>query len=298
MPFEAIQASFHQAGAGVIFALASAPLWYAANAFGLGLLLEGRVGYRHLFHNQVVGEAMNTIVPLAGLGGDVFRVRHLAGFVGTAAATRAVVQDRLVHALSGPLFAGTALWLTVWLVPLGPALATSLAITAGLLVTGGALMLLFMLTPYSSRWSAAILRRLSRSSSGVRFEPPPRRLVLAVLAAKLVGRTLNLVEIAVILHLLGLAVSAPLVIAVAGLLSASAVVFFMVPQGLGVNEAGIAGAFSMVGAGGPAGLAFGLIRRARVVTWAAIGLGLETSLWGWKRLRARRPEEAALADGA
>jgi len=93
-------------------------------------------------------------------------------------------------------------------------------------------------------------------------------------------------------------VTPPLVIAIAGLLSASAVVFFMVPQGLGVNEAGIAGAFSMVGAGGPAGLAFGLIRRARVVTWAAIGLALQTSLWGWKRLRARRPEEAALADGA
>ena len=46
------------------------------------------------------------------------------------------------------------------------------------------------------------------------------------------------------------------------------------------------------------GALFGLIRRARVVTWAAIGLALQTSLWGWKRLRARRPEEAALADGA
>jgi len=298
MPFESILASFHDAGAGVLLVFATAPLWYAANAFGLGLLLEGRVGYRHLFHNQVVGEAMNTIVPLAGLGGDVFRVRHLSTFVGTAAATRAVVQDRLVHALSGPLFAGIAIWLTVWLVPLGPALAASLALTAGLLVAAGSAALLFMLTPYSSRWSGAILRRLSRSSRGVTFEPPPRRLVLAVLGAKLVGRTLNLVEIAVILHLLGLAVTPPLVIAIAGLLSASAVVFFMVPQGLGVNEAGIAGAFSMVGAGGPAGLAFGLIRRARVVTWAAIGLALQTSLWGWKRLRARRPEEAALADGA
>ncbi|HYU16785.1 MAG TPA: hypothetical protein VEL05_11955 [Candidatus Acidoferrum sp.] len=31
-----------------------------------------------------VGEAMNTIAPLAGLGGDQFRVRRLSGEVGAA----------------------------------------------------------------------------------------------------------------------------------------------------------------------------------------------------------------------
>jgi len=298
MPFDSIEASFRNAGAGVLLAFATAPLWYASNAFGLGLLLEGRVGFRHLMHNQVVGEAMNTIVPLAGLGGDVFRVRHLAGLVGTGPATRAVVQDRLVHVLSGPLFAGATIVLTLWLVPLEPAVAAGLGLTAGLLLAGGAALLAFLLTPYSTRWSAAFLRRLSRSSSGVTFEPPRRRLVLAVLAAKLVGRALNLIEIAIILRILGLEVSPALVIAVAGLLTASAVVFFMVPQGLGVNEAGIAGAFSLVGVAAPHGLAFGLIRRARVVTWAALGIAIHTSVWGWKRLRSRRPEEAALADGA
>ncbi len=298
MPFEAIEAAFDNAGAGVILVFVTAPLWYAANAVGLGLLLGGRVGIRHLFHNQVVGEAMNTIVPLAGLGGDVFRVRHLAGLVGAAPATRAVVQDRLIHALSGPLFAGAAIALTLWLVPLEPAVAAGLAVTAGLLIAAGGVLLVFMLTPYSTRWSGALFRRLSRGGAGVSFEPPRRRLVLAVLAAKLAGRALNLVEIAVILHILGLAASPQLVIAIAGLLSASAVVFFMVPQGLGVNEAGIAGAFTMVGVAAPYGLAFGLIRRARVVTWAALGLTLQAAIWGWKRLRARRPAEAAVADGA
>jgi 1L-myo-inositol 1-phosphate cytidylyltransferase / CDP-L-myo-inositol myo-inositolphosphotransferase len=298
MPFESIHVAFQDAGAGLLLVFATAPLWYAANATGLGLLLEGRVGFRHLFHNQMVGEAMNTIVPLAGLGGDVFRARHLATLVGAAPATRAVVQDRLIHALSGPLFAGAAIALTVWLVPLEPAVAAGLAVTAALLLAAGGVLLAFMLTPYSSRWSGALFRRLSRRSGEVTFEPPRRRLVLAVLAAKMAGRLLNLVEIALILQILGLEISPPLVIAIAGLLSASAVVFFMVPQGLGVNEAGIAGAFGLLGVAAPYGLAFGLIRRARVVTWAALGLALQTSLWGWKRLRARRPAEAALADGA
>jgi 1L-myo-inositol 1-phosphate cytidylyltransferase / CDP-L-myo-inositol myo-inositolphosphotransferase len=294
MPLESIEEAFRGVGAGVVLAFVAAPLWYAANAFGIGLLVGGRVRFRHLFYNQVVGEAMNTIVPLAGLGGDLFRVRHLGEFVGTAAATRAVVQDRLVHALSGPLFAGAAIGLTLWMVPLDPGLTAGLAATAAVLLAAGLALLGFALTPYPTRWSAALLRRLT-GSSAEQIESLPRKRIAALLGVKMIGRMLNLVEIAIILRLLGLEANAELVVAIAGLLSASAVVFFMVPQGLGVNEAGIAGAFSMLGLAASSGLAFGLIRRARVVTWAGIGLALQLAAWGWKRLRARAPAGAVVA---
>jgi CDP-L-myo-inositol myo-inositolphosphotransferase len=297
MPIDSIDQAFRDAGGGVLLAFAVAPLWYAANAFGIGLLLDGRVRFRHLFYNQVVGEAMNTIVPLAGLGGDVFRVRHLGQFVGTAAATRAVVQDRLVHALSGPLFAGTAIALTLWLVPLQPAVAAGLTATASLLLGGGLVLLGFILTPYPTRWSAALVRRLT-GAAGATVEPLRRGRVAGVLAAKMTGRLLNLVEIAIILRLLGLPVTPAVVIAIAGLLTASAVVFFFVPQGLGVNEAGIAGAFTMVGLAAPFGLAFGLLRRARVVAWAAIGVAVQLSAWGLRRARPERPAAAAVAEGS
>jgi CDP-L-myo-inositol myo-inositolphosphotransferase len=297
MPIESIELAFRNAGTGVVLAFAAAPLWYAANAFGIGLLVDGRVRFRHLFYNQVVGEAMNTIVPLAGLGGDVFRVRHLGEFVGTAAATRAVVQDRLVHALSGPLFAGAAIALTIWLVPLDPAVVAGLAVSSALLLGGGLVLLGLVLSPYPTRWSAAIVRRLTGSVGGP-IGALSRMRVGGVLTAKMVGRLLNLVEITIILRLLGLEASPELVIAIAGLLTASAVVFFMVPQGLGVNEAGIAGAFTIVGLAAPFGLAFGLIRRARVVTWAALGIALQLSVWGWRRLRLSRPHAAVAAQGS
>jgi 1L-myo-inositol 1-phosphate cytidylyltransferase / CDP-L-myo-inositol myo-inositolphosphotransferase len=297
MPIDAIDQAFRGAGAGVVFAFAAAPLWYAANAIGIGMLVGGGVRFRHLFYNQVVGEAMNTIVPLAGLGGDLFRVRHLTELVGAATATRAVVQDRLVHALSGPLFAGAAIALTLWLVPLDPALMAGLAATAAVLLGAGVALLVFTLSPYPTRWSGALLRRLSGSADRS-LEALPRRRIAAVLGMKLVGRLLNLVEIAIILRLLGIEASPALIVAIAGLLSASAVLFFMVPQGLGVNEAGIAGAFSMVGLAASSGLAFGLIRRARVVTWAALGLGLQLAVWSWKRARARPPAGAAVAQGS
>ena len=287
MPVGAIEQAFDQAGGGIILAFAAAPLWYAANAWGLGLLLDGRVRFRNLFYIQVVGEAMNTIVPLAGLGGDVFRARHLSELVGTAVATRAVVEDRLVNVLSGPLFAGAAIALTIWMVPLDPAVAAGMTVAAALMLTAGLALIGFVLSPYPSRWSAALIKRLT-GTSGAPVQALGRGRLAAVLGAKMVGRLLNLVEIAIILRLLGLAASPELVVAIAGLLTASAVVFFMVPQGLGVNEAGIAGAFTMVGLAAPYGLAFGLIRRARVVTWAAIGVTLHLSLLGWKRMRASR----------
>jgi 1L-myo-inositol 1-phosphate cytidylyltransferase / CDP-L-myo-inositol myo-inositolphosphotransferase len=297
MPVGAVEQAFHQVGGGILFAFAAAPLWYATNAFGLGILLDGRVRFRHLFYVQVVGEAMNTIVPLAGLGGDVFRARYLADQVGTPLATRAVVEDRLVNVLSGPLFSGAAIALTLWITPLDPGVVAGLGIAAAFLLAAGLALIVFVLSPYPSRWSAALIRRLTGQSGAPVAALTGKRLA-SVLAAKMAGRLLNLIEIAVILRLLGLVPSAQLVIAITGLLSASAVFFFFVPQGLGVNEAGIAGAFTMLGLAGPFGLAFGLIRRARVVIWAAIGVTLHLSLLAWKRVRGSRRQEVSAAMAA
>jgi CDP-L-myo-inositol myo-inositolphosphotransferase len=301
MPVGSIDEAFDRAGTGVFFAFAVAPLWYAANAIGLGLLLDGRVRFRHLFYNQVVGEAMNTIVPLAGLGGDLFRVRHLSQMVGTSLATRAVVEDRLVNILTGPLFTGAALALTIWLVPLEPALVAGLAVASAVLLVVGLALLGFVLSPYPSRWSAALVRRLTGATGAGPVQALSRARLGGVFAAKMAGRFLSLIEITILVRLLGLEATPGLVIAIAGLLSASAVLFFFVPQGLGVNEAGIAGAFAMLGLAGPFGLAFGLIRRARVVTWAGLGVALHLAVWAWKRLRSsRRPEVAgtAVAEGS
>lgn len=297
MPVGAIEQAFDQAGTGILFAFAAAPLWYAANAIGLGLLLDGRVRFRHLFYIQVVGEAMNTIVPLAGLGGDVFRARYLGNQVGTSLATRAVVEDRLVNVMSGPLFAGTAIALTIWLIPLDPAVVAGLTIASSALLAAGVALLGFVLSPYPSRWSAALIRRLTGQSDSP-VQALRRGRLAGVLAAKMAGRLLNLIEIAIILRLLGLEANPALIVAIAGLLTASAVLFFFVPQGLGVNEAGIAGAFSMVGLAAPYGLAFGLIRRARVVIWAALGVTLHLSVLGWKRVRATRREDVTAAMAA
>ncbi len=50
-------------------------------------------------------------------------------------------------------------------------------------------------------------------------------------------------------------------------------IFFFIPNGLGVNEVGIATALSITGYSAALGVVFGLIRRARMLIYALIGLG-------------------------
>lgn len=46
----------------------------------------------------------------------------------------------------------------------------------------------------------------------------------------------------------------------------------MIPQGIGVNEAGLTAAFRILGWSTSDALALGLLRRARIVGWALMGL--------------------------
>jgi uncharacterized membrane protein YbhN (UPF0104 family) len=61
---------------------------------------------------------------------------------------------------------------------------------------------------------------------------------------------------------------------VAAFIAASSLLINAIPQGLGVAEAGITGAFSLIGLAPHLGLTFGLIRRARIIFWALLGIAL------------------------
>lgn len=66
--------------------------------------------------------------------------------------------------------------------------------------------------------------------------------------------------------------------AVAGFISTSATIFFIIPQGLGVNELGISTALDILGYTAALGITFGLIRRARMIFWALFGVALHLAV--------------------
>ena len=81
-------------------------------------------------------------------------------------------------------------------------------------------------------------------------------------------------KVSFIFILLGFTPSLIDLLAVLTMLTVSSSIMFIFPQGIGVHEASIAGAFKMLGYSTTLGLSFGLIRRARTIFWVLFGVVL------------------------
>jgi len=237
----------------------------------LSSLIQHRVGFFNLLYNQLVGEAMNTVVPLAGIGGEPFKVKHLSRWLSIGEASQAIVLDRLIHAVSGLIYSSAVLFITIYLVPFSASLKLSMILAGGLLGILGLALMFFSLSKVPSQLTHFILKRFS-SFEVLRQQKLPKSTFAACLGYKLLGRVINLIEIYLILRLLGIAVTPGRLAIIAAFIAASSLLINVIPQGLGVAEAGIMGAFSLIGLAPHLGLTFGLIRRARIIFWALLGI--------------------------
>ena len=100
------------------------------------------------------------------------------------------------------------------------------------------------------------------------------------------GRVLLMAELAGFLLLLTHQAAQPsTLIILAGFTGLLGQVFFMIPQGLGVNEMGITGIMMLMGTGETLGMALAILRRGRMVFWAVAGLGIFAAAQGAALLR-------------
>lgn len=273
MPINDLWTSLATIGGRLWIVLAVAPFWFIFNAISLSVLIGKRVNFLDVYYNQLVGEAINTIVPLAGLAGEPYKAKHLSQWIPLSDASRAIVHNKIIHAISGPLFSGLCCLVTVVAVPLAQPLAMSITLAAVGMLTVAGVLLMVALSKAPDRLTTFVLTRLKflGTYEQQRLEP---RLLLVSLIHKMIGRTINLLEVVTILYLLGLPFTVGDVVAIEAFVTATAVLFVVVPQGIGVNEMGIAGAFALLGLPAPLALSFGIIRRARVIFWAIAGLVL------------------------
>jgi len=216
---------------------------------------------------------MNTVVPLAGIGGEPFKVKHLSRWLPLGEASQAIVLDRLIHAVSGLIYSSVLLFITIYLTPFSPSLKFSLMLAAGLLAVLGFVLMFFSFSKVPNQLTHFILKRFS-SFEVLSQQKLPKITYAACLSYKLLGRVINLIEIYLILRLLGITVTPGRMAIVAAFIAASSLFINVIPQGLGVAEAGITGAFSLIGLAPHLGLTFGLIRRARIIFWALFGIAL------------------------
>jgi hypothetical protein len=281
MPLHDLTRAFEQVGWSVLLVLAIMPMTFLSSSLSLRSVLASfdseraleRAGWRvfRLCYLQFVGEGFNTLLPLAGLGGEPYKVAQLAKTLPLGHVSQAAVYDRLIHAISGLASAAISIGLTPFFLPMTHAVRWVFAAMAAACLIGGTLMSWLCMSRAPGRMTRSVLARFAQKTQGGETPLRPGRF-FASLGWKMGFRLHGLLEVYVIFRVLGIHPSLGQAISVMALILASTSFFFIIPQGLGVSELGITGAFAMAGLPAHLGLAFGLIRRARAVIWALIAL--------------------------
>lgn len=286
VPINLVGDSLALIGGKVFLVFSVAILWIVTNTLTTRTLVQGQVPFIDLLYNNITGEAYNTILPLASVGGEPYRIQHLANWLDLHTASRTVVVERLIRAITGLLFAATCLVVTMIFVPVSKAVYITLAVLAVLHAAAGVGIMWLSLSHAPSKMVNFVLHKMKMVEE-YRSEPiPPARFFEAV-GYKFMSRIFSLVEMYVIFSLLGYEPSLGDVVTIAGFIAVSASVFFM-PAGLGVNELGIASALTILGYPAALIISFSIVRRASVIFWALLGVALHATVMVAKKVAISR----------
>ena len=257
-------------------------------------------GFPFLFWVAAVREAVNRLLPAAGVGGEVVGVRLVrTRLPDTAAITASVIVEVLLTMIVLYLFCGLGVVLMariaagmpqVWVITASLALSLPLPLLAWWLLRHGA--------PFQrlERWCLRLLGRTTAlpDLDGARLDAAVVGLfgrheaLLRALGWQLLSYLLGSLETWYALRLLGHPVDLATAVAVEALTQAVRHASFLVPAGLGVQEAAVLLFGFLGGVGGEIALSLALVKRMREIV-----LGLPALLsWHWfeaRRLRRTRP---------
>jgi putative membrane protein len=307
--FETVSRALEALGAGVLLLpLIYAPHYFgAAGSWSLNFPEGRRPRFPKILHAIWVGIAVETLMPLGGLAAEVVKARLLirAGTRAGDAASLAVVDMtvQIVVLIFWAILGFSALIVTgpdetlFWPITIGAgflALAIGTMLYAqyaglfGKLAQAGARML------RSERWRglADNAHHLDRTIRSI-YARPLR--VAAACAIRCATRGLMAVEIWAAAWLMGHPISPSDAVMFIGIISTLRAAAFVVPGGLGVQEAAYALLAPMVGLGPDIAIALSLASRARELMMGIPALLLWQIMEGrsLRRLMGRRPEPLA-----
>lgn len=268
------------------------------DVIGWQVLLYGRVRVRVLFLIASIREAINRLLPVANIGGEVVGVHLLTRRgVSGATATASVIVEVLLVLVAQYLF-----------LTLG--LACLLSVSGGDQMLGGLLLafaaslpvvLLFMWSLRSGALLRAIKRvaaRLLRSNgialgildkladldAAIRELTAAHGRLAGAIAWQLAGLIAGSSETWLALRWLGHPSSIAAAVALESLTLAARSLIFIVPAGLGVQEAGLIGVGHFLGITSDVAIALSLAKRMREIVFGLPAL----AAWQWTiRAKAR-----------
>jgi uncharacterized protein (TIRG00374 family) len=238
-----------------------------------------------LFRLRLGGEALNTLTPTAGLGGEPFKAsRLIASGVPWEEATASVVIHKGIAVLSLVFYIFLGLILVVFLLPVDASLVWLLSLGA-LLLGGGAFIFIFMqgkgpcglglrllerfgICPRRLKEKEADLQNLDAQMAAFYREHPGRGLLS--LALYFLAWVMHGVEVYLMFWLLGHPIGWGLALCLDALAMLFTALGFFIPAALGVQDGGnilLALGFHL---GATLGAAFSILRRLR----EAFGMGL------------------------
>ena len=286
-----------------VCAVHSLPIAATALAWRSLLVSQGvRAPARVLLALRWIGDAINALLPVAQIGGEIVRGRLLARRCHDGAVVAASIGIDMTAALVSLLA----------FVAVGVSFAASHTVerlpTVALLVGVGVLagMLVALLTVQSS----GLLSRLGRRVETAAAERPrlldvaggaaalddalrrlrqARKAVVRCVLWRFAGWTLGAVEIWVALRLMGQPVHLLDAVALEAIAQAARNAGFFVPAGIGVQEGGYLVGAAVVGVPPDAALALAVVKRARDVVLGIPALGVWV-LWENGNFRSQKRE--------
>lgn len=248
---------------------------------------ESRPSRFRLFWLTLSGEALNTLTPTAGLGGEAYKAARLsAGGAPWEAATASVVIHKGIKVLSMVLYVFLGLALAPFFLPGASPLMWLLTLGAVLLGGGGLAFVLLQrrdpcgrglrflekvgLCPSRLKAQEGRLAVLDAQMAAFYREHPGRgvlSLVLFFLAWSLEGA-----ETYLIFWLLGHPIGWGLAICLDGLSKLFTALGFLIPASLGVQDGGNVLLTLGFALGATLGAALSILRRLREAFWMGLGL--------------------------
>jgi putative membrane protein len=265
----------------------------ALDVAGWHVLIQPRNRWRTLFFIATIREAINRLLPVANVGGEIVGIRLLSKR-GTEAMTAAasVVVETLITLIAQFLFIGLGVWCLARL-EVADGLVAQLLLGLGISVPMLAILFLLLRFGTSFEWLGKIARRIMSSvwpnagvtGQGAAMDAAIRRILsmrgaLAVaLGWQFIGLIAGCAETWLALTWLGHPVGLSTALVLESLTQAIRHFIFIVPAGLGVQEAGLMGLGLVLGVPTGTVIALSLAKRMREVLFGVPAL----LAWQWTR---------------
>ena len=275
-------------GWGIVLIIGQEFFAYLANTLGwLAAFPRPRpqIPFRQLLAARIAGDAVNYVTPTATLGGEFVRTRFLNGRATGTSLVASVTVAKLSQTVGQIIFVLVGFTIVLDDTPLPS------TIRHGLMAGSAAFAALTVALVLAQRRGmfAPALRLVARLGLSARAPEVVKQLqhldeeiarvhgdsnsafVLSV-SGFFVGWCLGIVEIYLILWFLGVPVTVHRALTIEVLSVAIDGTLFFVPAKLGTQEGGKVLIFTVLGLDPARGLALGILRRIRELTWASIGL--------------------------